>query len=386
MPGWYHIYHRIISGTQSKGQQRGHQPVRCCRSVLGVTAVCPHLGFISPEAISFDTPSSLPVTPPLQLVSWSKNQTTEERDEEWGPRTKRLFIPGDVVFNVWDIGDGDVLARKSRHARTEHTILSSSRPRALEQLLTQRRPQTGVLRPLDGQPVDRVVVDHLCDGVEGSAELAQYVLTPARQLDPHVHEPVAAPRKGEDIILWTFDMTKHLIMCSSPPSYWEGRQQTMAETRGSTSEILHIIHKAEAAGAAAVLTNNSGAFAFFSDTDPFQGQKIGGSLQFLKWSGCFPFSWLCLMLVWGTGVQSQDSHTHTAQAWVASLKIWLDAWQRSRPWLGIYRSIAWSSQWWTEKDWRRYEPSSCLVARTRQQRNILIHFDFKSFSAALSRR
>ena len=55
----------------------------------------------------------------------------------------------------------------------------------------------------------------------------------------------------------------------------------MAETRGSTSEILHITHKAEA-GAAAVLTNNSGAFAFFSDTDPFQGQKIGGSLQFLK--------------------------------------------------------------------------------------------------------
>ena len=54
----------------------------------------------------------------------------------------------------------------------------------------------------------------------------------------------------------------------------------MAETRGSTSEILHIIHKAEAAGAAAVLTNNSGAFAFCADTDPFQGQNIGGSLQF----------------------------------------------------------------------------------------------------------
>ena len=76
-----------------------------------------------------------------------------------------------------------------------------------------------MLRPLDGQPVDRVVVDHLCDGVEGSAELAQYVLAPARQLDPHVHEPVAAPRRGEDIIVWTFDMTKHLIMYSSPPSY-----------------------------------------------------------------------------------------------------------------------------------------------------------------------
>ena len=76
-----------------------------------------------------------------------------------------------------------------------------------------------MLGPLDGQPVDRVVVDHLRDGVEGSGELAQDVLTPASQLDPHVHEPVAAPRRGEDIIVWTFDMTQHLIIFSSPPSY-----------------------------------------------------------------------------------------------------------------------------------------------------------------------
>ena len=57
-----------------------------------------------------------------------------------------------------------------------------------------------MLSPLDGQPVDRVVVDHLRDGVEGSGELAQDVLTPASQLDPHVHEPVAAPRKFRNII------------------------------------------------------------------------------------------------------------------------------------------------------------------------------------------
>ena len=50
-----------------------------------------------------------------------------------------------------------------------------------------------MLRPLDGQPVDGVVVDHLGDGVEGSAELAQDVLTAGSQLDSHVHEPVAAP-------------------------------------------------------------------------------------------------------------------------------------------------------------------------------------------------
>ena len=57
-----------------------------------------------------------------------------------------------------------------------------------------------MLGPLDGQPVDRVVVDHLRDGVEGSAELAQDVLAAARQLYPHVHEPVATPRKVSDII------------------------------------------------------------------------------------------------------------------------------------------------------------------------------------------
>ena len=56
-----------------------------------------------------------------------------------------------------------------------------------------------MLRPLDGQPVDCVVVDHLRDGVEGSGELAQDVLTPACQLDPHVHEPVAAPRIRRNI-------------------------------------------------------------------------------------------------------------------------------------------------------------------------------------------
>ena len=65
----------------------------------------------------------------------------------------------------------------------------------LQQLFTQRHPQTHMLRSLDGQPVDGVVVDHLGDGVEGAAELAQDVLPRPRQLDAHVHEPVAAPGK-----------------------------------------------------------------------------------------------------------------------------------------------------------------------------------------------
>lgn len=65
----------------------------------------------------------------------------------------------------------------------------------LQQLLAQRRLEADVLGPLDGQPVDGVVVDHLGDGVEGAAELAQDVLPRPRQLDAHVHEPVAAPGK-----------------------------------------------------------------------------------------------------------------------------------------------------------------------------------------------
>lgn len=180
----------------------------------------------------------------------------------------------------------------------------------------------------------------------------------------------------------------------SRPSHWEsvaGRQQTMAreEAADQRSCISQITFVAEA-GAAAVLTNNTGTFCVLCGYWPVLGwgrKNIGESPQFLKQSECFPP--LDSVWCWSEGLEckarTQDSHRHTAQAWVASLKIWLDAWQRSRPWLGIYRSMAWSSQWWTEKDWSRYEPSSCL-ARTRQQQNILIHSDFKSFSAALSQR
>ena len=160
--------------------------------MLGVTAVCPHLGFISLEAISFDTPSSLSVTPPPRLVSWSKNQTTEERGER--------IVAADNLSARWRRYWRCSRRKSRRDAHAHARSLSSSRPRALEELLAQRRPQTGVLRPLDGQPVDCVVVDHLRDGVEGSGELAQDVLTPACQLDPHVHEPVAAPRKMLDIM------------------------------------------------------------------------------------------------------------------------------------------------------------------------------------------
>ena len=65
----------------------------------------------------------------------------------------------------------------------------------LQQLFTQRHPQTHMLRSLDGQSVDGVVVHHLRDAVEWSAELTQDVLSSSSQLDPHVHEPMTAPEK-----------------------------------------------------------------------------------------------------------------------------------------------------------------------------------------------
>ena len=76
-----------------------------------MTAVCPHLGFISLEAISFDTPSSLSVTPPPRLVSWSKNQTTEEREE------LLLICPRDGA----DIGD--VLVANHDATRTHTRVV-----------------------------------------------------------------------------------------------------------------------------------------------------------------------------------------------------------------------------------------------------------------------
>ena len=52
-----------------------------------------------------------------------------------------------------------------------------------------------MLRPPDGKLVDGVVVDHVGNGGEGSAELTQDVLTVWCLLDAHVHEPMGAPRK-----------------------------------------------------------------------------------------------------------------------------------------------------------------------------------------------
>lgn len=49
-----------------------------------------------------------------------------------------------------------------------------------------------MLRALDGEPVDGVVVDHVGDGLEGPAELAEDVVPRRRLLDPHVHVTVAA--------------------------------------------------------------------------------------------------------------------------------------------------------------------------------------------------
>ena len=66
-------------------------------------------------------------------------------------------------------------------------------PAGSEELFAQWRLQTDMFRPLDWQTVDGVVADHVRYGGEGAAELAQHVVAAAGQLDPHVHEPVAAP-------------------------------------------------------------------------------------------------------------------------------------------------------------------------------------------------
>ena len=59
----------------------------------------------------------------------------------------------------------------------------------LQELLTNRSEETHVLGSSDRQPVERVVVDHLGDGVEGLAELAEDDLVGLRiSLNSHVHE------------------------------------------------------------------------------------------------------------------------------------------------------------------------------------------------------
>ena len=73
----------------------------------------------------------------------------------------------------------------------------------------------------------RVVVDHLRDGVEGSAELSQDVLATSSELDPHVHEPVAAPGHVEV-------NKKYRNCCKTLPSH-EGDKKTEDQTRGKRS-------------------------------------------------------------------------------------------------------------------------------------------------------
>ena len=87
---------------------------------------------------------------------------------------------------------------KSYHhlAPTRHTHYHAH----LQQLLAQWHLQTDVLRPLDGQPVDGVVVDHVRDAVEWSAELAQDVLSTWCQLDPHVHESMTASETRRTVL------------------------------------------------------------------------------------------------------------------------------------------------------------------------------------------
>ena len=101
----------------------------------------------------------------------------EGRGRSHDPRTQSVISP----------------PTRATHAHARHT--RQLVVQLLQQLLAQRRLEADVLGPLDGQPVDGVVVDHLGDGVEGAAELAQDVLPRPRQLDAHVHEPVAAPGK-----------------------------------------------------------------------------------------------------------------------------------------------------------------------------------------------
>ena len=58
-----------------------------------------------------------------------------------------------------------------------------------------------MLRSLDGQAVECVVVDHVGDGGEGPAELAEDKLAALRLLNTHVHEPVAAPKNKVTLVL-----------------------------------------------------------------------------------------------------------------------------------------------------------------------------------------
>ena len=49
--------------------------------------------------------------------------------------------------------------------------------------------------PFDGKSVNGVVVNHLGDAMEGSAELAKDILAVGGELDPHVHETMTASER-----------------------------------------------------------------------------------------------------------------------------------------------------------------------------------------------
>lgn len=63
-----------------------------------------------------------------------------------------------------------------------------------EELFDDWKTQAHVLGAPDGQPVQRVVPDHVRDGRERAAELAEDEAPGlAALLDPHVHESSGAP-------------------------------------------------------------------------------------------------------------------------------------------------------------------------------------------------
>lgn len=61
-----------------------------------------------------------------------------------------------------------------------------------EELVDDWVEERHVLGTLDGQLVDRVVVDHFGDALKGLAELAQYKLSVFTVHNLHVHEPSCA--------------------------------------------------------------------------------------------------------------------------------------------------------------------------------------------------
>lgn len=85
------------------------------------------------------------------------------------------------------------LTRGREEERHQHSV-----PPVLQQLVDDRVEQGHVLRPLDGQLVDGVMLDHLRYTGEGVAELAQDEATLAGGDDLHVHEAAGTPTRKKE--------------------------------------------------------------------------------------------------------------------------------------------------------------------------------------------